>query len=991
MKIFKSVILLTAVFLTSAAVAQRGTIRGTVIDAANGEPMFSVTVLIDGTTNGAVTDFDGKFEIKATPGIYDLKVSFISYATLTITGVEVKEGDVTLIDQIQMSEDVEQLAEVVITAEAIRDTEEALQTVKRKSANVLDGISAASFRKIGDSDAASAAKRITGVSIEGGKYVFVRGLGDRYSRTLLNGMDVPGLDPDKNALQIDIFPTNILNNIMVAKSFTADLPADFTGGMVDIETKDIPDVKSFNIQAGLGLTPSMHFKDNYLTYDGSGTDFLGFDNGARDIPFTDAEVSTVDRQGNVVPVGRVGDPSSPEGLSYSSQLRSFDRQLSAMEANSFMDYNFGFSLGNQVEVGAKTLGYSAAMTYRNETTFYEEAVYGRAGLANDVDVTQQEQREIQEGRQGENEVLLGGMVGLSLKGDVAKYRLNIIRLQNGTQRTAIAGFVGQDEGSDFISYQHNLEYTERQMNNILLSGEYFLNESNWNLEWRLSPSLSKITEPDIRFTRYEIRGIQADEVDDVSNIDELVSREGTELSITSEGGFPERIWRDLEEVNLSSRADATKEYKFRDNDAKLKFGVRSTLKSRDYAIRRNQIFVDSDIDLTGDPNELFLEENLWFNGQGNPLGNSGNYFTPDYVPRNANFFESTINNFALYISNEFTPFDNLRAVIGLRAENFVQRYTGSNQLGTIQLEDEKVIDEFELYPAVNLIYALNENQNLRASYSRTTARFSFKEASFAEIFDPLTGRTFVGSLTEITDGTEVLWDGNIKSSLINNFDLRWEIFQKRGQMISFSGFYKQFNDALELVQLSTADNNFQVQNVGDAQVVGGEVELRQSLGLITPSLENLTFSGNFSLIRSEVEMSDAEFFNRVNQQRTGDNIDRKRDFQGQAPYIVNVGFGYAGISNGIEAGVYYNLQGATLAVTGAADKPDIYTVPFHSLNFNINKTFGADDKTRVGFKVSNLLNDKREKEFQSFESSSLLFESLAPGRQFSVSVSHRIF
>ncbi len=986
MNIYKSVILLAMVLFTSFAFAQKGTIRGTAIDAVNGEPMFSVTILIEGTTNGAVTDFDGKFEIKAAPGTYNLEASFISYTTVKITGVEVKADEVTLIDQILMSENVEQLAEVVITAEAIRDTEEALQTVKRKSANVLDGISAASFRKIGDGDAASAAKRITGVSIEGGKYVFVRGLGDRYSKTLLNGMDVPGLDPDKNSLQIDLFPTNILNNIMVAKSFTADLPADFTGGMVDIETKDIPDVKSLNIQGGFGFNPNMHFNENYLTYDGSSTDFLGFDNGKRDIPFTDSELLNAD--GTAI---RRANPSSPEGQALSTQLRKFDKQLSAVRQNSFMDFNFGFSLGNQFEVGSKTMGYSAAMTYKNQTRFYEDAVYGRAGLAQDPNVTELEQREFQQGDQGENEVLLGGMVGLSLKGDVAKYRLNVMRLQNGEQRTGIFGFVGQDEGSDFISYQHNLEYTERQMNNILLSGEYFLPESDWKLEWRVSPTLSKITEPDIRFTRYEIRGIQPDEVDDVSNIAELIDREGTELSITTEGGFPERIWRDLEEVNLSSRADATKEYQFREKEAKLKFGFRSTVKNRDYAIRRNQIFVDSDIDLTGNPDELFLEENLWYNDEGNFLGNAGNYFLPDYVPRNSNAFESTINNFAAYVSNEFVPVKNLKAVIGIRAENYVQTYTGINQRGDIELDNEEVIEEFELYPTVNLIYSLNENQNLRASYSRTTARFSFKEASFAEIFDPLTGRTFIGSLAPIEDGDQVLWDGNIQSSLIDNFDLRWEIFQRRGQLISFSGFYKQFSNAIELVQLSTADNNFQVQNVGDASVIGGEVELRQSLGIITPSLENLTFSGNFSLIHSEIEMSDAEFLTRVENQRTGDTIDRTRDFQGQAPFILNLGFGYAGITNGFEAGLYYNVQGPTLTVTGAADKPDVYTVPFHSLNFNLNKTLGADQKLSLGLKVNNILNDKREQEFQSFESDNRLFESLAPGRQFSMSIRYRVF
>ncbi|MEO1096318.1 MAG: TonB-dependent receptor [Bacteroidota bacterium] len=987
MKSIKLISLLSILFISGFAYGQKGTIRGTVIDDANGEPMFSVTVVIKGSTIGAVTDFDGKFEINIDAGTYDLQASFISYSTISVTGVAVKAGEVTLIDQIRLSEAVEQLAEVVITAEAIRTTEAALQTVKRKSANVLDGISAASFRKIGDSDAASAAKRITGVSIEGGKYVFVRGLGDRYSKTLLNGMDVPGLDPDKNALQIDLFPTNILNNILVAKSFTADLPADFTGGMVDIETKDIPDVKTFDVQLGLGYTPSMHFQDQYLTYDGSSTDFLGFDDGQRDIPFSDSDLVNAD--GDLR--GRVDPPDSPEGLLYASQLRSFDRQLSAMRENSFMDFNFGLSLGNQFDLGKRKLGYSAAMTYRNKTRFYEDAVYGRAGLAGDASVTELEQREFQQGDQGENEVLLGGMFGLSLKGDVAKYRLNFMRLQNGEKRTAIYGFVGSDEGSDFISYQHNLEYTERQLNNLLISGEYFLNDSNWKIDWKISPTISKISEPDIRFTRYEIRGIQPEEVDDVSNIEELTSRPGTELSITTEGGFPERIWRDLEEDNLSSRVDAAKDYKFFERDAKLKFGLRSTLKNRDYAIRRNQIFIDDEIRLTGDPNEIFLEENLWFNGQGNPLGNSGHYFQADYVPRNSNSFESTINNLGVYVSNEFNPTENLKAVVGIRAENYVQRYTGSNQNGDVVLDDEKVVDEFEFYPTVNLIYALNENQNLRLSYSRTTARFSFKEASFAEIFDPVTGRTFIGSLAPIEDGNEVLWDGNIQSTLIDNFDVRWEVFQKRGQLISVSGFYKKFTDAIELVQLSTADNNFQVQNVGDATVIGGEVEIRQSLAILSPALENLTFSGNYSLIHSEVEMSDAEFFTRVDNQREGQTIDRERDFQGQAPFILNLGFAYAGLNNGLEAGIYYNVQGETLTVTGAADKPDVYTVPFHSVNLNINKNFGEDEKIRVGFKVSNLLDDKREKEFQSFQSSDRLFESLSPGRQFSASLRYKIF
>src|SRR5690606_34012093 len=210
--------------------------------------------------------------------------SYISYATLRIEGVSVTDGNVVLLDNISLKEDAEEVQEVVVTAQAIRTSEEALLTVKRKSANLLDGISSANFRKIGDSDAASAVKRVPGVSIEGGKYVFVRGLGDRYTKSTLNGVDIPGLDPDRNTIQMDMFPTSIVDNIIVVKSFTSNLPADFTRGIVNVDTKDFPEEKTFNISGGLGYNPSMHFNTGYLTYEGGKTDFLGFDDGTREIP-----------------------------------------------------------------------------------------------------------------------------------------------------------------------------------------------------------------------------------------------------------------------------------------------------------------------------------------------------------------------------------------------------------------------------------------------------------------------------------------------------------------------------------------------------------------------------------------------------------------------------------------------------------------------------------------------------------------------------------
>ncbi len=252
--------------LAGFAFAQNGTIRGAVYDESNGEPLFGVSVLVKELSTGAVTDFDGKFEIQVAPGTYTIQVSYISFTTVEMASVVVEAGKVLVLDDILMMESAYELEVFTSTATAIRTTESALMSVKRSAPNLLDGISASTFRQIGDGDAASAVKRVTGVSIEGGKYVYVRGLGDRYTKTVLNGVDVPGLDPDRNALQMDIFPTNVIDNIIVSKSFTADLPADFTGGVVDIETKDFPEEKSAKISISGGINPSMHFNSQYLSF-----------------------------------------------------------------------------------------------------------------------------------------------------------------------------------------------------------------------------------------------------------------------------------------------------------------------------------------------------------------------------------------------------------------------------------------------------------------------------------------------------------------------------------------------------------------------------------------------------------------------------------------------------------------------------------------------------------------------------------------------------
>jgi Outer membrane receptor proteins, mostly Fe transport len=768
--------------------------------------------------------------------------------------VTVTAGEVTVLDDILMAEEASELETVTIAASAIRTTESALMSVKRNAANLMDGISASTFRKIGDGDAASAVKRVTGVSIEGGKYVYVRGLGDRYTKTVLNGVDVPGLDPDRNTIQMDIFPTNVIDNIIVSKSFTAELPADFTGGVVDIETKDFPEEKVARIGISGGYNPSMHFNSNYLKYDGGKTDWLGFDDGTRAIPTGGR--TDIPQYGDVV-----GNPNSPKGLEYQQILNDFNKTLGGFRTSSPMDLGLSFSLGNQLVRPKVTWGYNLALTYKNETEFYQDAEFNLYAKPRESSQVELEALERQKGDYGVNNVLVGGLAGIAMKTDNSKYKLNLMHLQNGESKAGEFDFVNTNLGANFEAKQYNMEYSQRSLTSVLLNGTHYLNGRVWEINWKLAPTVSTIQDPDIRFTRFRLPN----------------------NTISTEVGLPTRIWRSLEEYNLNGKLDVTRQLNLFQRDSKLKFGGNYVIKYRDFNIQSFQ-FATGNTQFTGDPNAILDSENLF-----SAENRNGVRYNADFIPINPNEYQSILTNVAGYGSLEASPSDRLKAIMGLRVEKYNQFYTGTNQTGTIVFDLVEMLDDFDFFPSVNLIYNLKQNQNLRFSASRTIARPSFKELSYAEILDPITGRTFVGGLyPETTNGgSEVLWDGNLTPTRINNFDLRWEAFQERGQMLSVSAFYKTFDKPIEMVQFLSDPGAFQPRNVGNGTVAGLEFEFRKELSFIAPALEKFSWNTNVTVTESQIKMSESEFRSRSLTAREGENVKDTRDMAGQAPYIVN--------------------------------------------------------------------------------------------------------
>ncbi|MTI38521.1 TonB-dependent receptor, partial [Fulvivirga lutimaris] len=868
-------------FLVIVAFAQTGTIRGKVTDQETGEELIGSTVIIKGTTTGAATDFEGNYAISnVAPGTYEIQFSYISYQNKVISNVVVTAGEVTILN-VPLSTDSQQLQEVVVTAEVIRDTDAALVTVKRKSANVLDGISSETFKKIGDSDAASAIKRVPGVSIQGGKYVFVRGLGDRYTKTILNGMEIPGLDPDRNSIQMDIFPTNVVDNIIVKKSFTADLPADFTGGIVDVEIKDFPEEKTISFSGSMGVNSGMHFNDNYLTYDGGSTDFLGFDDGTRAIPFSSQ--SNLPREGLAS-----SNPQLAQDLrTYTS---AFDQTFAPTESTSSPNYSFGFSAGNQYNKDRYSIGFNSALNYRNTTEFYENAIDNSLYEKNaDNSVNELDLDRKRTGSIGSNNVFISGLAGVAVKTDASKLKLAVLHVQNGestSNRILEENFLQSFNKSERFAIQ----YTQRSITNAILSGEHYLGGSAITLDWKLTPTISSIQDKDVRQVPFTLEG------------------EAREIQ-PSEGGNPRRLWRNLDEQNVSGKFSLTKEFQLNGNTSKLSVGSSYTFKNRDFTIDNFDFLVanEDQVSFGGDANNLLSPENIYDNG-------TGTYVAGTY--QGSNSYSGEINNFGAFISGELALTENFKAIIGLRVEQFRQLYTGgdqdwfnSNGGQGIYYRNTEILNSFKPFPTANLIYNLNENSNLRGSYAKTIARPSFKEKSIAQIFDPLSNTFWIGNIDLI-------------ESDINNFDFRYEYYFRGGQTIAVSAFYKTFENPIEIVVVNqNTPDQFTARNNGNATVYGVEIEAKKNLEFISASLSNFNLNLNTSYIKSALKMDDVEYDARSNNLRDGETLERKRDMQGQSPYLVNAGLSYDNFDNGFEAALYYNVQGPSLARVGIGNIP----------------------------------------------------------------------
>ncbi len=957
-----------SLFATAFLFAQMdnmGTISGKITEADSGFEIIGGNIVVLDVDKGTVTDFDGTYQLEIPTGTYTVEISYLGFATQQITDVLVSAGEVTNLD-VQMGEAAVEIEGVEVVAKAYKNTEISVLATQKAAPVVLDGISAAQISKSGDSDVAAAVKRITGVTVEGGKYVYVRGLGDRYSKTTLNRAEIPGLDPNRNTVQMDLFPTNLIDNILVYKTFAPNLPGDFTGGYIDIATKDFPEQFTLNASASLGYNSLANLNAEVLSYKGGQNDWLGFDDGSRALP-----EGIEWNGGNLASFNPNSEGADAQSLR--NQTASFDNNWALYNEMKPLNYGLSLSVGNQKELFGKPLGMIAAFSYNRNFSAYENGQIGIHELNGLYDNVNRLNTQIRlNSRRGQEETLWGAMLSTSMKlNSNNKVSLMFMHNQSGTATSMYAEGKKLRDDPDDIFQTRSYRFLQRGLSTAQLSGKHILSEGRkFEMNWISSLALSTQSDPDLRFF--------TNRVSDVS---------GNSFIKPSSDNVPTRFYRTMEQYNFDNKIDFSLPFnQWNGLSSKLSFGAAYVMKDRSFEETRfnfnNQdLLVASSngevgsLDALIAPELYFNENNIIAVGSDGEFANDarGVYVVENYDPKNS--YDASQQVAAAYVMAELPLADRLRAIIGVRAEQTniqLRTYdTGLTLSKYPKLDGEQdIISQLDFLPSLNLNYDLTENMKLRAAYNRTLARPSFRELAPFASFDLDGGFIFVGN-------------PELQRTLVDNVDLRWETYPKSGEIISVSAFYKNFNNPIERTFNPEAVNGeLTLRNVEEAQLLGAEFEIRKKLDFINP-LRDFTFGGNVSYIYSQTTI-DAQELAQI--QASQPDAADTREMYGQAPYAINALLSYKN-KRSTSANLSYNIVGKRISVVTQGATPNYYLMPFSSLNFNI--TQGISELMQVKFSANNLLNAKYREEAE-FKGESYPINVYEVGRAFSVGLSLKL-
>jgi TonB-dependent receptor len=951
-----SIVCVIIIGFETASMAQAGIgkVAGSIIDSETGEPIPGATIFLEKTTMGTSSDLDGHFAINRVPvGEYTLAVSMIGYAKTFVNSVIVTENGIAKVS-LSLKSDAIAVDNIVVEAKSLQNTEAALLKERQKSNAVSDAISAEAFSKLGSGDAAEAMSRVTGASVVGGKYVLVRGLGDRYSNAQLNGAELPSADPDKKAFQMDLLPTNLLENIVTIKSFTPDQPGSFSGGIIDIGTKTYPESFTMKFSTSGSSIKGTTGDDHFLTYGGGDQDWLGMDDGGRDIPNELQDPSVV-----IPDVGSTfRDSANAHELDRLS--KSFNNTMGPTNKTAPWNRNFVFSMGNQASLFGRPFGYLGSLSYNRSYSSYENGKYEKWILTSTVehaDSLAYLSKLID--NQGTDEVLWGGLAMTSFKPHPRhEIAANFLYTQSGESSARYLTGVSPDKLPEDALYETRvLKYTERNLQSFQLRGQHSLKDIlGLEMEWMGSMSKNTQDEPDMRFFSNHLY------IQDYGTYAETTYAIGRSYGYTP----PERYFRNLKEDN--SQFDVKFSLPFRQwsgLSSKFKFGGSYNEKDREF---RERIFEYQNGNYNqygydGDPYDYFDDTNVGIMDSTNGFYRFANYIVETTAERGNYDGHQYIG--AGYAMVEMPLSRKLRFAGGVRAENtHIDVVTHDTTLAQGRLRN------YDNLPSANLIYQLSGDMNLRAAYGRTLARPTFRELAPYASWEFVNGYYFIGN-------------ADLKRTLIDNYDMRWEWFIRPGEIYAVSGFFKEFHSPIERA-IKNENGEIGYQNVDYGQVYGVELELRRKLDRIHRLLGNFQLGANISFTHSRVTIPEAE----MNGIRAADSTaDNHRPLWGQSPYIVNVDLAYDNLKTRTSATISYNIAGKRLSEVSLGGTPDVYELPSPTLNFILTQELLY--KFSVKFSARNMLGSDVHKVHQ-FKGNDYTFQQYERDRSFSIGISYDI-
>lgn len=862
-------------FFFSFAHSQQDRISGKVTNEKN-EPIPGVTVKITGQQGGTATDVEGRYTLTLSPGKrYEIEFSAIGYAPKKVNDVTIGQG---------VSEELNVVLEVAaksIEGVVVRSTSRrqentaAMLSFQKNNISLSSGLAADFIRRTPDKNTGEVLKRVSGASIQDNRFVIIRGLSDRYNTAIINNAQLPSTEPDKKAFSFDVIPSSLIDNIIINKTATPDLTGEFAGGVVQINTKDIPAKDFLTVGISFGFNTQSAFKD-FLSNKRNATDWLGFDNGSRALPKGFPKTAQAYRA------------LSGTGAGIERQIelsKLFSNEAYAEKSTTALPtQTYSLTWGNRTSTkNGGTFGTVLSLQYRNSM------------LKNHV------QRKL---HQDDGEVLV------ELEDEQNRYSVNVGALANltyvkGRHKISFKNIFNQllednyytrsgvsNDRLQDISFRSSV-FNQRSLYSGQLEGEHQISTSGIRLRWNGNFAYNSKSQPDLRTSAY-------------------FRSKGTNDPFEHNDDDTRRFFSNLKDFSYGANGSISVPFTFAGEKQTFRAGGSTLIRVRDFKSRILRYEPANPVQFDASKNKLpydqiFAPDNIAMDG----------FKLLDFTNNQDKYFAASATNgmFGMF-DNKFG--DMFRLVWGVRVENFQQLLT------TRDVTAKRVVTETEKWdvlPSLNFTLSPSTKHNLRLSGSRTVARPEFREIAPFSFFDYEANYSLNGN-------------PELKRSSILNGDLRYEWYPKGGEAITIGAFYKKFDDPIEL-RLNPSSvldrRNYEYTNADEAYSIGAEFEMRKGLDFISPGLDAFNVFANLTYIYSEVTLASTS--------GSGGSEKSNRPLQGQSPYLVNLGLQYNSPNTIWSGSLLYNRVGQRLALVGINDLgfPDIYERPRDQVDLQLAK------------------------------------------------------